>query len=109
MVRVLGLNVPGPREIEYSVTAADSSTYRLINKRPELNPDTNMHELAGYGDRVAVMMNSAKNFMLELEGEGVVLRFGKCGTDRFWLDYKWPLSPLQAFGVALSTFDRHAN
>lgn len=36
--------------------------------------------------------------------ERSVLQFGKSTATRFVLDFKYPLSPLQAFGIAISTF-----
>ena len=33
------------------------------------------------------------------------LQFGRTGKDEFILDVKWPLSPFQAFALALSSFD----
>ncbi len=32
-----------------------------------------------------------------------VIQFGKLGTGVFSLDYRWPMSPIQAFGMFLST------
>ena len=34
-----------------------------------------------------------------------ILQFGRVGKDLFTMDFQWPLSPLQAFAVALSSFD----
>lgn len=39
------------------------------------------------------------------EEDDVLLSFGKFSTDEFALDFRWPLSPVQAFGVALAAFD----
>jgi len=33
-----------------------------------------------------------------------LLQFGKASPTRFILDFKYPFSPLQAFGIALSVF-----
>lgn len=38
-------------------------------------------------------------------GDLVLLSFGKSGTDEFALDFRWPLSPMQAFGLALAALD----
>ena len=38
-------------------------------------------------------------------GEIVLLSFGKSGIDEFTLDFRWPLSPMQAFGLALAALD----
>jgi tubby-related protein 1 len=52
-----------------------------------------------------VTMASVKNFQL-VDGKGnMCLQFGRTGKDEFILDVQWPLSPFQAFAVALSSFD----
>jgi hypothetical protein len=33
-----------------------------------------------------------------------IMQFGKCSSTRFTLDFRFPLSPLQAFGIALASF-----
>ena len=35
----------------------------------------------------------------------VVLQFGKVTSEVFTMDYSFPLSALQAFGISLSSFD----
>jgi tubby-related protein 1 len=35
----------------------------------------------------------------------VSLQFGKTGDSTFTMDYSYPLSPLQAFQIVLSSFD----
>lgn len=56
-----------------------------------------------------VTMASVKNVQLVEEGfqaagkhAQVLLQFGRTGKDSFTLDFKYPLSPLQAFGIALA-------
>ena len=36
--------------------------------------------------------------------EHVVLQFGKVGKDEFTMDYRWPMSPLQAPTLSLTCF-----
>ena len=36
--------------------------------------------------------------------DDVVLRFGRVGPNRFNMDFCYPLSPIQAFGICLSRF-----
>ena len=45
-----------------------------------------------------------KNFQLVSPNnlEKVLLQFGRAGNDKFTMDFCWPLSPLQAFGISLS-------
>lgn len=35
----------------------------------------------------------------------IVLQFGRVAEDAFTLDYRYPLCALQAFAIALSSFD----
>jgi tubby-related protein 1 len=35
----------------------------------------------------------------------IILQFGKTGKDSFSMDYQYPLSAIQAFGIVLSSFD----
>jgi hypothetical protein len=52
-------------------------------------------------------MASVKNFQLVSpeDHEAVLLQFGRTGKDMFTMDYQWPLSPLQAFSICMSSFD----
>lgn len=36
-----------------------------------------------------------------------IMQFGRTGSDTFTLDVMWPLSVVEAFGLALSTFDAY--
>jgi hypothetical protein len=33
------------------------------------------------------------------------MQFGRVGVDTFTMDFQYPLSALQAFGIALTSFD----
>lgn len=68
--------------------------------------------------RGRVTVASVKNFQLisaaaEPAGGGgetadhdkIILQFGKIGKDLFTMDYRYPLSAFQAFGICLSSFD----
>jgi hypothetical protein len=39
-------------------------------------------------------------------GNGVVLQFGRVSADAFTLDYAWPMTPVQAFAIALTSLDQ---
>ncbi|XP_068634497.1 tubby-like F-box protein 6 [Aristolochia californica] len=39
------------------------------------------------------------------EHDKIILQFGKIGKDLFTIDYRYPLSAFQAFGICLSSFD----
>lgn len=76
----------------------------LINKPPRWNEQVGAYVLNFNG---RVTMASVKNFQLvdPDDQEPVLLQFGRVGKDMFTMDYQWPLSPLQAFCVCLSSFD----
>jgi len=78
--------------------------YLLINKPPKWNDQVGAYVLNFYG---RVTMASVKNFQLVSpdDHDTVVLQFGRTGKDTFSMDYQWPLSPLQAFAICLSSFD----
>ena len=75
---------------------------RLHNKDPTLKHG-NYH--LNFHGRVTVA--SVKNFQLVRpdEPERIVAQFGKVGTDRFHLDFREPLTALQAFAIVLSQFN----
>ena len=74
----------------------------LRNKEPELR-DGNYH--LNFHGRVTCA--SVKNFQLVRvdDPERVIMQFGKVGNDRFHLDYRAPLTALQAFAIILSQFN----
>jgi tubby-related protein 1 len=37
--------------------------------------------------------------------DDIICQFGKVGEDKFHLDFKAPISPFQAFGIALTQFN----
>ncbi|KAJ3177192.1 Tubby- protein 3 [Gaertneriomyces sp. JEL0708] len=80
----------------------------LRNKPPRWNEATQSHCL-NFGGRVT--HPSIKNFQLIGTGNEnfVVMQFGRCGPDYFTLDVRYPMTPLEAFCVALSTFDAYDN
>ncbi|GMI63102.1 hypothetical protein ScalyP_jg1278 [Parmales sp. scaly parma] len=86
----------------------EKQTLRLHNKCPVWNAD--IGSLVLRFDRGRVQMASAKNFLLCHEGDtgkeadDAILQFGKSQKSCYALDYKHPLSPLQALGICLSTF-----
>ena len=76
----------------------------LINKPPRWNEQVGAYVLNFNG---RVTMASVKNFQLVTpdDHDAVVLQFGRVGKDLFTMDYQYPLSPLQAFAICLSSFD----
>lgn len=80
---------------------------QLRNRTPKFNEETKTYVLQFTGNRVA--QPSVKNFQLiidnENEEEEVIMQFGRVDEDTFTCDYRYPLSAIQAFGIALSSFD----
>lgn len=76
----------------------------MFNKPPRWNEELNAYCL-NFNGRVTEA--SVKNFQLVTEdNQGyVILQFGKIGPNTFTMDYQWPMSALQAFGICLSAFD----
>lgn len=75
----------------------------MSNKAPKWNEKVNAYVLNFNG---RVTLASVKNFQLgSEEDDKVVLQFGRVAKDKFNVDFSWPLSPLQAFSICLSSFD----
>jgi hypothetical protein len=74
----------------------------LITKKPVWNEEVESLVLDFKGRRI---LPSAKNFQLALASrpDQVVCQYGKIGPSTFSLDFKFPLSVIQAFGLSLST------
>lgn len=76
----------------------------LVNKPPKWNEQVGAYVLNFSG---RVTMASVKNFQLVSpeDHDSVLLQFGRTGKDMFTMDYQWPLSPVQAFSICMSSFD----
>ena len=48
---------------------------------------------------------SARPVVSARAADTVVMQFGRVGKDAFTMDFQYPLCALQAFGIALSSFD----
>lgn len=75
---------------------------RLVSKLPSWNDDLQSLVLDFTGRRVSP---SSKNFLLAVEDDldGVVFQHAKIGLHRFGLDFKYPLTAIQAFSIALTS------
>lgn len=78
----------------------------LINKSPRLNSAIGKFVLNFKG---RVTCASVKNFQLldkkSKDMSAIKYQFGKVGKDKFVCDFAYPLTPFQAFSIALSKFD----
>ncbi|CAG9823064.1 unnamed protein product [Phaedon cochleariae] len=76
----------------------------LHNKTPVWNDETQSYVLNFHG---RVTQASVKNFQIvhDSDADYVVMQFGRVAEDVFTMDYRYPLCALQAFAIALSSFD----
>uniref|UniRef100_A0A8C0ZVZ2 Tubby-like protein n=1 Tax=Castor canadensis TaxID=51338 RepID=A0A8C0ZVZ2_CASCN len=76
----------------------------LQNKAPLWNENNGTYVLDFHG---RVTLASIKNFQIMLpdDPDYVVLQFGRVSPDTFTMDFRYPLCPLQAFAICLSSFD----
>uniref|UniRef100_A0A8C3VY61 Tubby-like protein n=1 Tax=Catagonus wagneri TaxID=51154 RepID=A0A8C3VY61_9CETA len=80
------------------------SVIELLNKTPVWNDDTQSYVLNFHG---RVTQASVKNFQIihSNDPDYIVMQFGRVAEDVFTMDYNYPLCALQAFAIALSSFD----
>uniref|UniRef100_A0A1B0D564 Protein king tubby n=2 Tax=Phlebotomus papatasi TaxID=29031 RepID=A0A1B0D564_PHLPP len=76
----------------------------LHNKTPVWNDETQSYVLNFHG---RVTQASVKNFQLihDSDPDYIVMQFGRTSEDVFTMDFRYPLCALQAFAIALSSFD----
>lgn len=55
--------------------------------------------------RAANKGNAVSPFMTSLAADYIVMQFGRVAEDVFTMDYNYPMCALQAFAIALSSFD----
>jgi len=87
----------------YRATCTDAM-YILENKTPRWNERLRAYVL-NFGGRVT--LPSVKNFQLVQaeDPETVVLQFGRTAKDTFTMDYSYPLTLVQAFGICLTSLE----
>ncbi|XP_036131634.1 tubby-related protein 2 [Molossus molossus] len=76
----------------------------LKNKAPSWSSETGAYVLNFHG---RVTQASVKNFQIvhPEDPDHFVLQFGRVAADLFTMDFCFPLCPLQAFAICLSSFD----
>ncbi|KAL7407328.1 hypothetical protein ABVT39_006971 [Epinephelus coioides] len=76
----------------------------LHNKTPVWNEETASHVLNFNG---RVTQASIKNFQIvhSKDVDYIVMQFGRIADDIFTLDFNYPMCAVQAFAIALSSFD----
>ncbi|XP_059238494.1 tubby-related protein 2 isoform X4 [Mustela nigripes] len=76
----------------------------LQNKAPSWSNESGAYVLNFHG---RVTRASVKNFQIVHpdDPDYLVLQFGRVAPDTFTMDFRFPLCPLQAFAICLSSFD----
>ncbi|XP_043932081.1 tubby-related protein 1 [Protopterus annectens] len=76
----------------------------LHNKTPVWNDESQSYVLNFHG---RVTQASVKNFQIVHSNDidYIVMQFGRVADDAFTLDYNYPMCAVQAFAIALSSFD----
>ncbi|XP_022379808.1 tubby-related protein 2 [Enhydra lutris kenyoni] len=76
----------------------------LQNKAPSWSDESGAYVLNFHG---RVTRASVKNFQIvhPVDPDYLVLQFGRVAPDTFTMDFRFPLCPLQAFAICLSSFD----
>ncbi|XP_040592076.1 tubby-related protein 2 isoform X2 [Mesocricetus auratus] len=76
----------------------------LQNKAPSWSDESGAYVLNFHG---RVTRASVKNFQIvhPEEPDHLVLQFGRVAPNIFTMDFRYPLCPLQAFAICLSSFD----
>jgi len=75
-----------------------------MNRPPTWNEQMGAYVLNFRG---RVTKSSVKNFQMVYANDDskVLLQFGRTGNNDFTMDLQYPITPVQAFGICLSTFD----
>ncbi|KJH45310.1 Tub family protein [Dictyocaulus viviparus] len=75
----------------------------MQNKSPIWNEDSQSYVLNFHG---RVTQASVKNFQIihERDPDYIVMQFGRISNECFSMDFRYPLSALQAFGIAMTSF-----
>jgi len=83
-------------------SGCDGESQQLVTKAPAWNDEV---ESLVLDFKARNVMSSAKNFQLAFghRPEHVICQYGKIGPDKFSLDFRYPLSCVQSFGMSLTT------
>jgi len=100
--RVVWCPALGRGDLSSVPKSGNHETQRLTTRRPAWNDAAESLVLDFKGHNI---VSSAKNFQLALQQkpDHVICQFGKVGPTTFSLDFKYPLSVIQAFGISLTT------
>jgi len=101
-----GFHEPGSTEEGSTLQKIKNGTEEgmVVLKNKDPSKDERGNFSLDFGGRVT--MASIKNFQLcENPSDPAILQFGRCDKEEFSMDVTFPLSPLQAFGFCLASFD----
>ncbi|KAJ3593402.1 hypothetical protein NHX12_005737 [Muraenolepis orangiensis] len=107
-VIIPGMNMDHERDHESLLARwqnkSTETAIELHNKTPVWNDDTQSYVLNFHG---RVTQASVKNFQIihDNDPDYIVMQFGRVAEDVFTMDYNYPMCALQAFSIALSSFD----
>lgn len=99
------LGMKGPRNMNVLAARPADNVYEVLkSKKAAWDSRLKSYVLDFHG---RASQASVKNFQLvrESQPDVVIMQFGKLSEEKFILDFRHPLSALQAFGIALSSFD----
>lgn len=109
-ILVPGLSADGTRVVwcpltgrgDLGVPYDTDEAHVMVTKQPVWNDEVGSLVLDFKGRQI---LSSAKNFQLTLaeKPDHVVCQYGKISTNTFSLDFRYPLSVVQAFGASLTT------
>ncbi|TPX63290.1 hypothetical protein SpCBS45565_g06711 [Spizellomyces sp. 'palustris'] len=85
-------------------TRNDRDILTLHNKAPQWNDETQSFVLNFNG---RVTLASVKNFQIVHDNDldYIIMQFGRVSEDTFTVDFQYPMSCIQAFAIALTSFD----
>ncbi|KAG7276667.1 hypothetical protein CRUP_032016 [Coryphaenoides rupestris] len=103
-VIIPGMNMDHERvSIRPRNSKSTESVIELHNKTPVWNDDTQSYVLNFHG-RTDMQPFAILSFS-PLPADYIVMQFGRVAEDVFTMDYNYPMCALQAFAIALSSFD----
>ncbi|KAF0719851.1 Aste57867_741 [Aphanomyces stellatus] len=94
---------PHGKKTKFTFDTPVSDRVKLVSKLPSWCSEVNSLIMKFHGGRIREA--SAKNFMLVLDDDDdkAVFQFGKFSKSKFSLDFRYPLAPIQAFAIGLSS------
>ncbi|KAG9400611.1 hypothetical protein AC1031_010824 [Aphanomyces cochlioides] len=94
---------PHSKKTKFTFETPVSDRVKLVSKLPSWCSEVNSLIMKFHGGRIREA--SAKNFMLVMDDDDdkPVFQFGKFSKSKFSLDFRYPLAPVQAFAIGLSS------